>query len=302
VTPPGEGNDEASGGGLALADGRLFVSSGFGTLTAIDAATGRVQWTQALGAVGNAAPAVAGDLVYVVGRDNRAWAVRTADGKVEWAVAGTPSPSGYVGGGGVAVDDRIAVLPFASGEIVAVLRRSGLRTWATEISGRRRGQVSATVGDIAGDPVLVGDTVYAGNASGRLVAANAGNGERLWTATEGTLTPVILAGDALFLVSDHAELVRLEAGTGNRVWGTPLPYFVKAKDRKRKTVYAHFGPILAGGRLLVASTDGLIRLFDPVSGGLTGQIALPGGAASNPIVVGGTLYIVTERGQLAAFR
>jgi outer membrane protein assembly factor BamB len=217
-------------------------------------------------------------------------------------VAGTPSPSGYTGGGGVAVDDRIAVLPFASGEIVAVLRRSGLRSWGTEISGKRRGQVSATVSDIAGDPVLSGNIVYAGSASGRLVAANSGNGERLWTATEGTLAPVILAGDALFLVSDHAELVRLEAETGNRVWGAPLPYFVKAKDRKRKTVYAHFGPILAGGRLLVASTDGLMRQFDPVSGGVVGQISLPGGAASNPIVVGGTLYVVTERGQLAAFR
>jgi sugar lactone lactonase YvrE len=43
-------------------------------------------------------------------------------------------------------------------------------------------------------------------------------------------------------------------------------------------------------------------LFDPASGALAGQVALPGGAASNPIVVGGTLYVVTANGKLNAFR
>ena len=60
--------------------------------------------------------------------------------------------------------------------------------------------------------------------------------------------------------------------------------------------------MLAGGRLIVASSDGVIRQFDPTSGAPLGDIALPGGAASNPVVAGGTLFVVTKRGQLAAFR
>ncbi len=176
------------------------------------------------------------------------------------------------------------------------------RAGRREISGHRRGEVSATISDISGDPVLVGNTIYVGNSSGRLSALNAGNGERLWTANEGTLGPVILAGGSLFLVSDNAEVVRLDAATGTRIWGAPLPDYINPKPKKRKGVFAHYGPLLAGGRILVASSDGRIRLFDPVSGAAAGEVALPGGAASDPVVAGGVLYVVTQKGQLMAFR
>ncbi|MGJ8610906.1 MAG: PQQ-binding-like beta-propeller repeat protein, partial [Octadecabacter sp.] len=44
------------------------------------------------------------------------------------------------------------------------------------------------------------------------------------------------------------------------------------------------------------------RQFDPTSGALVGTIEITGGAASNPVVANGTLYVVTNRGQLLAFR
>ena len=302
LTPTSDHPGEASGGGLAISGGRLFVTSGFGTITALDPATGATIWTQKIGAVGNAAPAVAGDTVFVVGRDNSAWAVDAATGRVDWEVKGTPGTAGYVGGAGVAVDGRIAVLPFPSGELMAVLPRSGVRSWAANVAGERQGAVYATVRDFSGDPVLLGQTLYAGNSAGRLVSFDAGTGNRNWTADEGTMGAIIPAGGSLFLVSDRAEVLRLDAATGQRIWGTPLPNYVRASPKRRQAAYAHYGPLLAGGRILVASTDGLIRLFDPVSGAPAGSVALPGGAASNPIVVGGTLYVVTGRGQLMAFR
>jgi outer membrane protein assembly factor BamB len=303
LTPPEDNPDDASGGGLALAGGQLFATTGFGTLVALDPATGGVAWTQKLGAVGNASPTVVGGLVYVVARDNRAFAVHAADGRIAWAVSGPPGTSGYVGGGGAAVDDRIAVLPFAGGGLSAVLRISGVQTWGTQLQGERTGKVYAAIDDIASDPVLDGNVLYAANASGRLIAANAGTGERFWTATEGSYAPVLLAGGSIFLVSDNNEVVRLNAEDGSRIWGTRLPDYVNPqRPRRLKARYAHFGPLLAGGRILVASSDGQFRLYDPASGALVGSAALPGGAASNPIAVGGVLYVVSGDGRLLAFR
>jgi sugar lactone lactonase YvrE len=46
----------------------------------------------------------------------------------------------------------------------------------------------------------------------------------------------------------------------------------------------------------------LIRQFDPTSGALIGQVDLPGGAASGPVVAGETLYVLSKNGQLHAFR
>ncbi|SMX34457.1 PQQ-like beta-propeller repeat protein [Actibacterium lipolyticum] len=302
LTPATERAEDASGGGLAFGDGRLFVTTGFGALVALDPATGQELWEQKTEAAVSGAPSYRDGLVYVVSRDNRAWAITADDGRVQWQLPGTPSESGMVGGAAPAVTDRLAVFPFGSSEMVATLRKSGVRVWASSISGQRRGRVYTTISDITGDPVVDGNVIYVGNQSGRTVAISASSGERLWTANDGAYSPVFPAGDSVFLVSDQAELVRLDAATGERVWAVELPYFVKEKTKRRKSIYAHYGPVLAGGRLVVASDDGLVRFFSPESGALVGTLELPSGASAEPVVAGSTLYLVTSNGQLHAFR
>ena len=38
-----------------------------------------------------------------------------------------------------------------------------------------------------------------------------------------------------------------------------------------EAIYAHYGPVLAGGRLVVASSDGVLRFFSPTDGALVGH-------------------------------
>ena len=303
VTPVTDGASDASGGGISVAAGRVFVATGFGELTVLDAGTGGVLWTQDLNAPGGPAPTVAGDIVYVVSRDGRALALDVATGLVRWQLSGTPSGANVSGGAGAAVTSEVAIFPFPSGEVVAAFPQGGLRRWAQVIAGDRVGSAAAAAAtDIAGDPVISGDTVYVGNVSGRLAALNIASGVRIWTATEGVTSPVVPAGGSVFLVNDVNELVRLDAADGSVIWRISLPRFVEDRARRQRTIFAQHGPVLAGGRLLVASAEGIIRQFDPVSGASLGDIALPGGAASDPVVAGGTLYVVTKDGQLVAFR
>ena len=110
------------------------------------------------------------------------------------------------------------------------------------------------------------------------------------------------AGNSVFLVNDQAQLLRLDASTGGRVWAQKLPYFTKQIVRKQSRVWNHYGPVLAGNRLYLASSDGYLRVFDPASGALVGTAEIPGGAAAAPAVAGQTLYVVTHDGQLIAYR
>ena len=302
LTPSAERGTQ-SGGGLVVHEGTLYATSGWGTVTALDAATGQVKWSQKIGAVGTAAPVVSGGLLYAVGRNNQAWAIRLADGKVVWTVQGQPGRAGYLGGAGPAIDGRVAVLPFSGGQVMTVLKNSGVTSWTAVVGGDREGAAYASViRDVGADPVIDGGKVYVSNAAGKLAALSLGRGERVWTADEGAMGAVVPAGSSLFFVSDANELIRLDAATGQRIWGTPLPNFLTEKQKNRKAVHSHHGPLLAGGRVVLASDDGQLRFFDPVSGALTHTAALPGGAASNPIVSGGVLYVVSEKGQLMAFR
>ncbi len=303
LTPPGENPDDASGGGLAVAGGRLFVTTGFGELVALDAATGAVNWRQRLDAPAAGAPTLASGTVFVVTRDSRAIAVDAANGRELWQLQGVPSPAGVVGGAAPAVSGRLVIFPLPSTELVAAFRRGGMQVWSGSVAGGRLGRAYARISDVTGDPVVKGQVVYAGNSSGRTVALDLTTGEPVWSAPEGATGPVWVEGGSVFLVSDRAELVRLDARNGRRIWAAELPDFVPARNQRRlRDVYANYGPVLAGGRLWVASGDGRLRGFDPVDGRLSASVELPGGAATRPIVVRGTMYVVSRDGQLLAFR
>lgn len=302
LIPETDKEGQATGGGMAYADGTLYVSSGFGRLTALDAQTGAVRWQQRLEATGSGVPTIYEGLIYLVAGDDTGWAIHTRDGRIAWQFEASPSVANVLGAPAPALTSQFAIFGFGSGDIVAAFRRGGLRRWAGSVAGQRTGWAGSRVGDVTGSPVIVGGRVYAGNHSGRIAAFEIETGERLWTAREGALGPVWPAGDSVFAVTDRNQLARFDAGSGEIIWAVDLPGFVKDKPRKRAAVHANYGPILAGGQIVVASSDGLMRFFSPENGSLTGSVEVPGGATTAPVVAGGTLYVVGTKGELHAFR
>ncbi|WP_238364412.1 PQQ-like beta-propeller repeat protein [Mesobacterium pallidum] len=304
LTPTRDRVGDAAGGGLTIGGGTLFVSSGFGKLTALDPATGAEKWVQELDATGNGTPTYADGLVYLVAGDRTAWAIEAETGRIRWQLDSVEDVNNVQGGPAPAVTDRYVIFSYGSGELQAAFRQGGLSIWNAAIVGGRPGRALAQVEDITGDPVVVGDRVIVGNQSGRLVALGRDNGERLWTIEEGLQGPAWPAGGSLFVVSDENELLRISAADGSRIWGVDLPNFTRpsASARRRGEIFAHYGPVVAGGRVLVAGSDGWLRQYDPRDGSLIGQVDIPGGASSAPVVAGGVMYIVNARGQLLAYR
>lgn len=302
LTPALETGASASGGGIAYDGGRVFVTTGYGEVIALSATSGGVLWRQRVEAPVGGAPTVAGGTVYVTGRDATGWAIRAEDGKVLWTVSGVRDIAGWTGVSAPAVDAGMAVFPFASGQLLAVDTASGDTRWSANVAGRRPGRAITAIRDLTGDPVIAGGRVYAGSSAGRIAAFDNSTGSEVWSAREGAMSPVLAVGNAIFTINDESQLIRLDASNGGRVWAVPMPQFTDAKVKKQDRVWAHYGPVLANGRLYVASSDGLLRVFDPASGALIGQGVIPGGAATAPVVAGGSLYVTGRDGQLHAFR
>ena len=293
---------KVSGGGLAYGGGRLFAATGYGEVVALDPASGAVIWRQRFDAPVMGAPTVDNGVVYVSGRDGAAFALTADSGRILWDIPGTPNGVGMVGPAGPAVADTTILFPSAGGEVTAVMKDGSARIWQSSVAGRRLGRVYAAIADVTADPVVQGATTYVGTSAGRTFAINTETGQQLWSAPEGALAPVLPVGGSVFLVNDEARLIRLDAATGDLIWSVEMPYFVKEKVKKRKAITAHYGPVLAGGRLVVASGDGVLRFFNPTDGALLSTLDIPGGAAAQPALAGGTLYIVSGNGQLHAFR
>lgn len=305
LVPAEQMRDNGPGGGFAEADGVLYVTTGFGEVHALQPATGATIWERTLSAPIQAAPAVAEGRVIVVQRDDTAFALDARTGEIEWQVQGTGGP-GLMGGSSPAVNGQLAVIPFTSGEVLGVLARNGLTVWGTAITGGRPENARSSIIDISGAPVVDGNVVFASNQAGRTTRIDATTGERAWTMDEGSYGPAWPVGGSIFLLSDEGSLVRADAETGDYIWQVTLPQYFPygglfGRGKPSKAV-PYYGPILAGGRIWVASGDGLLRGFSPVDGSLVAQVEIPGGAAAQPAVAGGVMYIVTTEGKLLAFQ
>lgn len=302
LTPSFDRGGAVSGGGLALGGGKAFVATAYGELVALDLKSGGVIWRQRLESPAAGAPTFDGDTVYVASRDGTGWAVDAANGKVRWTLVGMPGGLSVSSAAAPAVDGRNVIFAFPSGELAAALKVNGTRAWGAPVTGQRPGRGYAGLTDVTGDPVVIGNTIYAGTAAGRTAAVDAGSGRRIWTAVEGALNAPLVVGGSVFVVNDEAKLVRMDASSGQVIWTADMPYFVNETPKKRQAITAHYGPVLAGGRIAVVSGDGVLRLFDPTNGKLVHTAQIPGGAAAAPALAGGVLYVVSNNGQLHAFR
>lgn len=302
LTPDWARQGAASGGGLALAGGRLYVTSAHAFLAALDAQTGELIWRHRFDAPLTGAPAVQGDRVFVTAGDNTMWALDTANGRIDWTRRSTESIAVMARGAAPAIDGDNVYFPTQAGELIAVRRANGGVQWTGVLAGRRIGAARANISAITGDPVVDGSRVYAGSQAGRVIAFDTRNGSQIWAAREGAYGPVWPVGGSVFLMSDENRLMRLDASDGRPIWAQQLPLFATERPRRQSTIFPQHGPVLAGGRLWVASGEGALRGFDPVSGATVSELQVPRGAASAPIVMGGTMFVLSRDGRLHAFR
>lgn len=302
LTPPNEKANEASGGGMAFGNGVLAVTTGHGEVIAMDPASGAVRWRHQMTGAISADPVVVGNTIVAVARNNVAIGLDIKNGRVQWQQLSPGNSAGIAGSGAPAALGKLVVIPFSSGELVGTVVSNGSRAWSGSVSGGNKGLARNLVADISSDPVIDGRTVYVANQTGRLAAMDRRSGTRLWTAKDGSYTPVWPAGSAVFMVTDRFAVKRLNASDGSEVWSQELPDFKAEKDRRKRATYAYFGPVVAGGQVWVAGSDGLLRSYDPVNGTLTGTLDIPGGAASQPAISEGRMYILSANGQIQAYQ
>jgi hypothetical protein len=62
------------------------------------------------------------------------------------------------------------------------------------------------------------------------------------------------------------------------------------------------GPVLAGGRLIVANSAGQIANVSPLDGSIQSTVDTKMSISLPPIVANSTLYVLHDNGQLTAWR
>ncbi|MET4805140.1 PQQ-binding-like beta-propeller repeat protein [Limibacillus sp. MBR-115] len=297
---PEDEDDGFFGGGLAYQSGRLYVTTGFAQVLALDSSSGEVIWRQQFATPLRAAPTVVGNQVYVVTIDNQTYALSAGDGSQVWVHRGIQEAAGLLGAASPAVTNDLVVTPYSSGELYALRPDNGHVLWSDSLSGFKRSDPILDLADIRGHPVIDRDFVLVMGNSNRSVAIAALQGQRAWDIEAGGISTPWTVGDFVFLVTNEQTVMAVVRSSGRVRWVTQLPRFEDPEDRDGPIAW--YGPIVAGNQVIVAGSNGEVRILAPSDGTETGVIELRGKVTIAPLVANRTLYLLTEDGDLLAYR
>lgn len=296
------------GGGVAVSDGKVFVSSGYRTMTALDAATGAVIWRSTVDLPIHGAPTVSGQRVFVIDVDNQLIAFNVNTGQQDWSYRGITEPARIMRASSPAVSGDTVIAPFSSGELVALRASNGQPVWQEVLSRTSRTSALSEIRDIAGRPVISRGSVYAISHSGVLQAMDIRSGQPKWSLPVAGVNAPLPVGDVVYVVSKAGELTVVNRESGQVYWTRDLNQGRVRQEGgvlgfgKRTVRPTWSGPILASNRLVLVNSDGEAVAFDPKTGAQQSSVKLGAAAYIAPAAYNGALYVLTDKGELVSIR
>lgn len=294
-------NDTLFGGGVSFDNGRIYVTNGSGYATALDAATGEQVWQVRPGGPLRGAPTVASGSVYAISQDNQIYALNAQDGSTSWTGIGAVELAGVFGTAAPAFDRSTIVAGFSSGELTAYRFESGQVVWQDALARTGISTVVGNLSDIDADPVIDNGRVFAVGQGGRMVAVELLTGSRAWELNIAGISTPWVAGDWVFVVTDRAQLLAVSRGSGKVRWMSQLQRYREADKATSGTIFWR-GPVLAGGNLVLAGSNGQIVLANPADGTIRSTIPHNAPVSLQPVVANGVMYILDDMGMLTAYR
>jgi outer membrane protein assembly factor BamB len=265
-----------------IANGRLYVTSQDGTLSALDPATGTTFWRVSVGAPTYSPAAVARGRVYVSSDVGRVSAFNASTGASLWTVgtgAADPSPV-------TVADGRIYVA--AGSNAYALDVATGATLWRTPLANDSGW----------GAPAVAGGRVHL-HARGRaLQTLDAATGAFAWSArvaesSSADSAPAVVNG-IVYIVGSGAQCIlsAFKASTGGLVWSVDASAEV---DPEGDCDFdANDGPSPAVANGVVYSGGWGTSAFDTRTGARRWYV--PGSRVSSPVVANGVLYESADSG------
>ncbi|GGC24949.1 hypothetical protein GCM10011371_10690 [Novosphingobium marinum] len=298
----GSGGNASSafGGGASFDNGRLYVTTGLGTVAALEADTGNEIWKVQPAGPLRGSPTIAFNAVYVMTQNNELHALNIADGTQLWSESGSLGQAGVFGVAAPAAGQGTVIAGYSTGELVAYRYENGRQLWSDALA---RTSISTEVGsltDVDADPIIDQGRVYALGQGGRMAAYELVTGQRIWELNLAGISTPAVAGDWIFTLTDDAQLLAIARSSGKVRWLTQLARYRDPKDKDDPIFWV--GPVLAGDKLWMANSRGQVGYAAVADGTFTPVVRLDDPVSLPPIVANRTLYILDDGGRITAFR
>lgn len=296
---PEDNSGTAHGGGIGFGAGRVFATTGYGELLAVEPETGEIAWRVSENTPFISAPTIVSGMVFALTIDNQILAYSAENGERLWSHNGLIEDASVLSHRSVASNGNILIVPYSSGELYALNVENGRVAWSESLSGIRRGASVSELSDISAPPVIDRGMVLAVSYGGSMTAIDLRRGARIWDREVGGYNMPWPAGDFVFVMDGNSEVVAMTRKSGRIRWVSELPSYTDMEDKTGAILW--YGPVLAGKHLWVAGTNSELRALSAETGETVRSYKLSSSAAAAPIAVGGKLFVMTSNGQITAF-
>lgn len=265
--------------------GTLYLGDGKGNAYAINAVNGEVFWKVFIGEEVMSTPAIDENSIFILTQMNSMIAIDKQSGAVKWRER-RPIPfaslSIMAAANPVIIDDKIYA--GNSDGVLVVYSKDGRKLKIYPMASGKGMFV-----DIDTTPLKVGDVIYVSTMEGALYALNYKTGKDVWVRQIATPNNITRDGDILYVTSvDKVYALRQE--DGKIVWEKSL----NVDQMSAATISSKY--------VIVVSTSDKFYVLDKVSGDIVLERHLGGGTFGSPVFVGGRVLILSNGGNLYAFR
>ncbi len=279
-------------GGPGISDNLLLMGTQDGEVFAFDATTGTQRWSATVTSEVLAAPAEADGVVVVRCIDGRVFGLDADTGQRIWIYDHSVPLLTLRGNAPLLLRAGVVFIGYDGGQVVALTQSDGTLMWEQTLVTTEGRTELERLSDIDGQLVFIASDLLVSSYKSRLASLAADSGRLLWFKDVSSATGVSVDRINLTLSDKEGHVWLLDRRNGAESW--------KHDQLLRRGLTR---PVFYGSFIVVGDQDGYLHWINIDDGQFAAREKVGGkGFSGPPLVVGNTIYVMTKKGELTAFR
>ena len=278
--------------GPTVKENILLLGTLDGTVHAYQAGDGSVLWQSTVSSEVLAVPVLEDGVVVVRCLDGRVFGLDATNGSRKWVYDRSVPLLSLRGNGTPLSRAGIIYVGYDGGHVVALRASDGRVVWEQPVvAAEGRTELERLV-DIDGRMAVVATDLYVSSYKGRVASLAVESGRLLWFKDIGSATGVVVNRTRLAVSDRDGSLWLLDRRNGSTLWRQDI---LVRRQLTTPAIYDRYA--------VVGDFEGYLHWFDAEDGTLVARTKVnKKGFASAPFAVGTTLYVLTNNGDLTAYR
>ena len=283
---------QAFSAGPSVGDSLVVMGTLDGTVLAFDPANGNERWSAKVSSEVLASPGVSDDVVVARSIDGRVFGFNADTGARNWIYDHSVPLLTLRGNANILVRGSTAYIGYPDGSVTALRMDDGSVVWSQTVASPDGRSELERLADIGLQMVIVASDLIVSSYKERVASLAADSGRLLWFKDISSATGVQVDRTNLGVSDKSGDLWLLDRRNGSTLWK------IDQLTNRGLTRPAFYGDVM-----VVGDKEGYLHWIDLEDGQFVARVREgKDGFAAAPITVGTSLYVLTKKGSLVAYR